>query len=481
MKPDVLVIAPFRRPTFRKAISPNYPICEPWDSAPLTAAGGLRQAGMEVRYLGLQNIFDGWQPDSDMDKLRNILGSHIPDIVVFSSDDYIPSRSTATLYGMRIVTSLVKSINPRAKVIASGRLATVRSGRMFEDVPGLDHIFVGEWKEDAGTTLARLGKGNSIPAICSIGIPDTNHSLDSAPIPAWDLLPESMNWYQKIHVGCDVNTNLSLRTSAGCKFRCRFCAGVPYWNNYRVKSPTRVDRELRLIKDSLGNKGRVCFLEDELFTRDPDHVASMASVFRTHGILLDGLYTHSSLLTDRVLADICDISRAVYLGLDNSNDGVLRSMRKGQTLSTVLNSIERATNAGVAVHLEWIVGAPEDTVETVLENINAMYVLLSTGMVEGINTYVFCPHPGTDYAERPQQCELQITGELDEMLENGGFPTGRTRGLSRQQVFVAYLITQLMSQEVVSARAHGYHFGSLTKPNLGELRTLLSHFAGKEN
>ncbi|WP_222706539.1 hypothetical protein, partial [Geobacillus sp. AYS3] len=44
----------------------------------------------------------------------------------------------------------------------------------------------------------------------------------------------------------------SIRTSLGCKFKCKFCSGVPNWLNYRKKSRTRIEKELESFDKHVG-------------------------------------------------------------------------------------------------------------------------------------------------------------------------------------------------------------------------------------
>lgn len=476
MTPRVWVVEPFRRPTFRKAISTGYPMYEPWDSAPLVIAGGLLDAGLEVRYFALQNVFDGWLPDLHLEVLRRILADP-PDVLLFAADDFIGSRSTATTFGMRVVASIVRETSPATSLVATGRLATASPEGLLDEVPDLDHVLTGEWAEEIGSFVQALTRGDQPARICQAPTQPPGRSLDTLPMPAWHLLNESIDWFERLHPAAAETINISLRTSVGCKFRCKFCAGVPYWNNYRTKSPRRVDEELQALDESLGARARVSFLEDELFTRDPQHAIAVAKVLKTHGVHLDGVYTHSSLLTSDVLSALSEVTSAVYLGLDNSSDDLLKRMGKGQSMETVLQALQRASHAGVPVHLEWIVGAPQETLDIAVENLHAMFVLASSGLVAGVNTYVYCPHPGTQYARDCQRYDLNILGSWDEMLESGGFPAADTRELSRQQIFVLYLFSQLMLREVDLARQGGFKLEGSSYPNYAELNKLLQEFS----
>src|SRR5699024_5095103 len=136
---------------------------------------------------------------------------------------------------------------------------------------------------------------------------------------------------------------------------------------------------------------------------DVAHVRGIAKVLRDRSVRLNGLYTHSSLLTEEVIEHLAPVVDRVFLGLDNPSDEVLRKMGKGQRLSTVLAAVERARAGGLRTHLEWIIGNPSESVQSLVTSLHAICTLLASNAVDSINTYVFCPHPGTEYREKSEE------------------------------------------------------------------------------
>lgn len=489
MPADVLVVAPFRRPTFRKAISADYPTEEPWDSAPLAVAGALVSAGLAVRYLALQNLLDGFDADADLARLVRLLESEPARIVLFASDGYVASRSTATLPGVRAVARALASRSGRPYVGMTGRLATTAQAQLFDLVDELDFLVVGE-PELAVVDAARALLDNGLDAMAATSPavltretatraarPGHVSSLDAPALPAFDLLARSLDEASSNRVHDLGPVPLSVRTSVGCQFRCRFCAGVPFWRQYRTKSAGRVAAELDALLGAVGDRARVAFLEDEVFTLDPGHVASVAHDLRSRSIVLDGVYTHSSMLTPEVAAELATVTRAVFLGFDAATDEAMRAMRKGQTIDTAFAAIDVARGAGLGVHLEWLLGSPEDDVDTVITALNTIYNLLMTGAVRTVNTYVYCPHPGTEYAESATAHAIAVVDGFDEMQESGGYPAADVAGLTRPQVFTAYLMSQIVIGEALRTRAAIGPARAVRGPNRAELRALFDRMA----
>ncbi|MFE7114116.1 B12-binding domain-containing radical SAM protein [Streptomyces sp. NPDC057654] len=484
MTVDVLVIAPFRRPTFRKAISSRYPVREPWDSPPLSLAGGLEQHGLQVAYLALQNLFDSWDEARDLPVLRSVLRSTPARMAVFTGDYFIPSRSTATLFGMSVIARELKAEYPDMIIGATGRLPTTAGAQLLEQVPECGFLVHGEPDAVIGDIAGQIlrhgaaARHESLVTRATAAAGQRPHAattatLDETPMPAWRLLERSMTWWEQLGHGTATDPiPFSLRTSAGCRFRCRFCAGVPNWLNYRTKSAPRVAAELDALAGATGGRAHFAFLEDEIFTRDLEHVKDISGICVARGIRFDGLYTHSSLLTPQVAGHLATMTHRVFLGLDSPDDQILRGMGKGQRFDTVLAAVETARAAGLGTHLEWIIGSPADTVDSLIASLNLLTTLYATGVVESINTYVYCPHPGTEYAEHPGKYGLHLIDGLEDMQESGGYPAYRTQHLTRQQIFTAYLMSQLALAEIGRDRDRGVVHTSVGTPSRGELHRI---------
>lgn len=430
------------------------------------AAGALEAAGLSVAVLPLQNFYPGFNEGTHMRELDRLLEEHPARVVLFASDHFIASRSTAGLYGIRMITNLLTRKSPRPLIGISGRLATSSCDRLLDLAPGLDFLVLGEAEAALGplvrtalenglagldaepsvVTRARLADGAEERVFLRVDDPD------SLPLPAYHLLERAIATYDQLRASPLPQIPFSMRTTFGCRFQCKFCAGVPNWRTYRKKSAGRVGAELDALVSAVGDRGRLSFLEDEIFTLDRGHVENIAAIFKQRHIRLDGLYTHSAVLDEGIASVLHQFTDKVFMGLDSPDDRILKEMRKGQRLDTVLGAVEVARRAGLKAHLEWIVGAPGEDVDSLIASLVAIFNLLITGSVDSINTYVFCPHPGTDYAENHYEYGLEIVEDFEWMQESGGYPASETAAAARVQVFVAYLMSQLVIAEATQAR-----------------------------
>lgn len=120
---DVLVMSAFRRPTFRTAVAPIFHGAEePWDSPPFIVAGAARAAGLSVSTIPFQNLFPGYTEVSDGKLLESVVKAHPARLAIFAADHFIASRSTASLYGVRIISNILRKWHPGMTILMCGRL-----------------------------------------------------------------------------------------------------------------------------------------------------------------------------------------------------------------------------------------------------------------------------------------------------------------------------------------------------------------------
>jgi radical SAM superfamily enzyme YgiQ (UPF0313 family) len=270
--------------------------------------------------------------------------------------------------------------------------------------------------------------------------------LSELPVPAFDLVQPALELYSRI-TGYLGQIPFSLRTSAGCIFACRYCAGVPNWNNIRYRSAHRLSADLESFKRHIGEQGRIAFLEDELFTVNAAHASQVAKVIRSSGTKLLGFYTEASQLSDIQIAELSAVSESVVFGIEGIFESDSNRREKGRSLAMMEQIIAKCTQGGLNVQLEYAIGLPNSTLRETIKAIAYLYKKLLCGQIWRANTYVFCPHPGTAYGENPDEYGLVINCGPEWMLESGGYPTSASKHYSANTAYILYLLSQTLIQE----------------------------------
>lgn len=481
---DVCVVTPFRRPVFRHMISHRYPVTEPWDSPQFQVAACLESAGLKVAVLPLQTLFASFELERDQPVLDRLIEEHECRVLIFCGDHFVPSRSTATVFGIKEILRSLKRVQHAPVTALMGRLATTASTRVLSEVDGLDVALLGECDARVAEFVHRIldgQDGSDLPFVATRtrlnAVPERIGSLGSLPRPAYHLAKPMIEW--GVRTGRIVGSvPFSLRTSAGCVFRCAFCAGVPDWSRWRVKSRAQLEEEIDWFRISLGDKGQIIFLEDELLTLRSDHVENVVSVLSERNLRLAGFYTHSRLIDFDRARRLAEVFDRVYIGMDAADNDVLKSMKKNQTIESMLNTLQSLRGSGLGVHIECVIGSPSETRQSLLKNLAALHNFLLLGLIDAANTYVFVPHPGTAYAEQSDHYGFEILEEFGYMQESGGYPTVQTKLLTRNEIFVAYLISQLVIQETMhQVRTRGT-LTEVGQVNFDQFDALFARIAG---
>ncbi|MFR9276312.1 radical SAM protein [Finegoldia magna] len=126
----------------------------------------------------------------------------------------------------------------------------------------------------------------------------------------------------------------------------------------------------------MGNRIKVVFLADELFTVNRKHVKDVVDVFERHKIMLNGVFSRVDTFNDELAKEIKKISKTVVFGAENCVDDILKLANKNQKFKDVLHACDIAKRNKLDVSLEWIVGLPGESIESAIKNLNTIYSML---------------------------------------------------------------------------------------------------------
>jgi radical SAM superfamily enzyme YgiQ (UPF0313 family) len=186
-------------------------------------------------------------------------------------------------------------------------------------------------------------------------------SLDSVPLPRWDLL--RVTDYQ----------SMMIQTTAGCPFRCDFCDIIQFNGGFnRPKGPETVRRELEAIF-ATGYRGSVFSVDDNFIgmpAATSEILDAMIQFQRERGYPFS-FYTQASVnLGEPKLRGLIGKMKqagfgAVFLGIENPDEDALRAMNKKQNLMVdVPETIAMVQASGIEVYGGFIFGSDSDTPTT---------------------------------------------------------------------------------------------------------------------
>lgn len=191
-------------------------------------------------------------------------------------------------------------------------------------------------------------------------------NLDSLPLPARDLLPNSdyiVYWRRRAG-----NATTTVLTSRGCPFDCEFCSNAVFGNTYRERSADNVldevESALRLGYD------RIHFADD-VFTLRKSRLLAVCDGIRARKLHFAWECLCRVDLFDLEMAKAmkeagCD---RVFFGIESANETTLKTMRKRLTPAVARRAVSITGQAGLRTGAFFILCYPGDTDESVLETI----------------------------------------------------------------------------------------------------------------
>lgn len=229
--------------------------------------------------------------------------------------------------------------------------------------------------------------------------------LSNAPLPAPD--PK----YLKRFLLGDMGT---MDTSRGCPFNCSFCTIINVQGkSMRCRSASAI---LKSIRENYEAGVRAYFFTDDNMSRSPvwEAVFDGLRVMRDRGVSLRFLMqvdTQAYRIPGFVEKARLAGCHTVFVGMETVNPRNIEATGKTQNdASSYRRMVEAWHDAGVQVHVGYIIGLPHDTPESVREDVET---LREHVQVDEASFFMLTPLPGSrDHAEMVNNRVL-IDGDLN--------------------------------------------------------------------
>ena len=301
----------------------------------------------------------------NFDELRQIIIDLDPDIVGVTS-------FTCNYINATNVARIVKSCKQEAIVILGGVHATFIHREILESVPEVDLVvrYEGEYTmcdiidalerrktldDVKGITYRENGK------IISNPLREKIEDLDALPFPALHLLEPSIENY----IGKGEKRGLPVLTTRGCPFDCIFCSTTAlHGRKYRTRSISNVVDEIEYIKNRY-NVNVISFVDDN-FTMQNDRVFDLCNEIKKRNLTIEwGCSTRVDLLSEELLKAMKSAGCGnIFFGLESASQEVLDTIRKGFSIDRAKDIVKLAEKLGIKTHCSFIIGLPEETVES---------------------------------------------------------------------------------------------------------------------
>jgi radical SAM superfamily enzyme YgiQ (UPF0313 family) len=367
----------FRRPTF------IYPL------VPASAATLLRSEGFDV--LWKDAIAEGLSWGAYERWLLTVR----PGLIAIETKTPVVRRH------WRILTRLRERL-PQAKLVLMGDHVTALPEESLRSSPA-DFVITGGDYDFSLLGIARhVAQGSPLPSgvyyragaeIKNSGPFQLTADLDAMPF----IDRELTNWRRYGERLYKALPFTYIAAGRDCAYgRCAFCAWTVLYPKYRVRSPENVLAEIERVVARYGV--REIFDDTGTFPSGAwlrEFCRGMISSKLGGRVRISCNFRADYLLAD----DLATMRRAGFrlmkVGLESASQETLDRLRKGTNIARFEESLVRAKNAGLEIHLTIMLGFPWEKREDAAATVALGRRLLAEGKADMLQATVVVPYPGT--------------------------------------------------------------------------------------
>jgi tRNA A37 methylthiotransferase MiaB len=314
------------------------------------------------------------------------------------------------------IKSYVRECNSKAKIFILENTQAV-TGYSLKDLhqdfleSNNDFILIGEAEEKIIQILNFLKSNSNLISINGlIGKNFSNPSrelisdLDSLPIPDWSHIPLNNYWNLKhAHGPLSNKKYLSVLTSRGCPYPCKFCV-VPETNNrrWRFKSPKKVVDEIEYYQKNYSiNEFHFEDLNptvNDIRTREICKEIIRRNL-KINWKIVSGTKVESIKNNDTV--DLMAQSGCKYVSIspESGSKDVMKNIGKPFNLDHAYKIVKRMNEKKIFSQACFVLGFPDENEDDILKTKQMIYKLTKNG-VDEIAIFIITPIPGSSIFEK---------------------------------------------------------------------------------
>jgi radical SAM superfamily enzyme YgiQ (UPF0313 family) len=272
----------------------------------------------------------------------------------------------------RDVFNAAKSVNPNIITLGGGALFTHSPLESMICIPSCDYGIIGEGEISDVLLVNALEKGESVENIKGViyrkdgeiknnGVSDVVMDLDNLPYP--DVSPI-------IHERLMSGDYALITGSRSCPFGCAFCS-LSTAKKYRKRGIDSIISEIKSLKE----KYNVNYFEfiDEMFFNQKEFILEFAKKAKDLGVHFRIQSRVSKSIDEECIEKLKDAGMFnLACGIENVDNDILKSMKKGQTAEIYERFFEVLQNTGLKKFFNFILlfGDPAETYENVKRNLD---------------------------------------------------------------------------------------------------------------
>jgi len=234
--------------------------------------------------------------------------------------------------------------------------------------------------------------------LINTGLPPLICNIDELPFAARDLTPmEDVYLKDQFNLFGSKRT-MSIMTSRGCPYQCRFCGSPVQWGRVRFHSAEYVVREIEHLVEKYQVDG-IMFWDDLFITPEP-RIMKIVELIKEKGLDKKLVFTgfgRANLINEKICEALASINvRRLIFGLESGSEKILKYLKKDSV--TVVDNRRAVTlcrKYGITTSSGFIVGTPGET----MDDLKDTYEFMKKYPLDNTQVYILTPYPGTEIWE----------------------------------------------------------------------------------
>ncbi len=263
-----------------------------------------------------------------------------------------------------------------------------------ETLDHADYVICGEGDEALPELVATLNAGGDLAQVKNLAYLEGEAMrqnpwrplvaiLDDLPIPDYNVVH---GWASRRG-----RRWMSIATSRGCPFNCRFCAVIKlFGRQYRYNS---VDRVLAEIRQN-GVKAHHVFFCDDNFTANRERIKELCQRMLQEDLKIEwSAQVRVDAAKDEELMDLMARTGCycVFVGLESINPATLKLYNKSQTVENIKECVVNFHRHNIRVHGMFVFGSEEDHYQVIRDTVRFSRDL----DLDSLQYLILTPIPGT--------------------------------------------------------------------------------------
>lgn len=316
--------------------------------------------------------------------------------------------NTPTISRSIQIAKLAKSANENIITVIGGVHVSFLWKTTLESYPWIDVVVIGEGEKSMVDLCRCIEKEKEFSNVAGIGfrgrkIKKTSERrfLDLKTewiIPAYHLLPKS-------HAN---EFYISIEGSRGCVYSCLFCAESAFWKRYRTIPIEKLVQNIAIVREKFD--ATFIYILDSIFPLSKKRTENFCELKRAEKeatFLICNV--RPEFLGEELIKKMAKSGFVEFdIGVETLSSRTFLALDKAHTFDSIIKFSKMCSRYIPLLGSSWIVGLPNETEESIRENISRIQYLLERGYLAHVRPRFLTPVPGTEIFNHPEKYGIEI-------------------------------------------------------------------------